>query len=412
MSRKRILFVDDEPRVIVGLQRMLRKQRGEWDMVFVNSAEEALAQQEESHFDVIVSDMQMPGMNGAELLECVVKKHPDTARIVLTGNTDEALANRVLRVAHQYLCKPTDAETLKAAVAQACSAPEAVANKQLRALFGKCDTLPSLPSLYVEITQAAERETASAREIADIISRDMGMSAKLLQLVNSSFFGVGRRISSVTQTVALLGILRIKALVLAEGIFEGFAPSRRIDHFSMEDMWRHSLAVARLARVISEAENQGGDQPDQAFNAGLMHEIGMLALACQRTDDFEEVLRQVHEEGKPICRAEKDRFNATHADMGAYLLTLWGLPKGLVEAVALHHTPSKTPSRGFCAVSAVHVADVLVSNRERSESDETPNLFAPELDTTYLDRIGLSHRLDRWKEFAAEATESAMEPLG
>ncbi len=410
MARKRIIFVDDEPNVIDGLRRMLRKQQSEWDMEFASGGSEALEKMAASSFDVIVTDLQMPGMTGFELLERVIEEHPDAARIVLSGSGGETATSQALRVAHQYLAKPTDPETLKKAIARACPLEHIVRNERIRAAVASCEKLPSMPTLCAEITRAVESETSDARDIAEIISRDMAMSAKILQLVNSSFFGIGRRVSSVEQTVALLGVIRIKGLVLTDHVFKAFALPRRLDGFSMEALWYHSLVVAEVARLISKAEKQVGDRPDQAFTAGLLHDVGMLVLACQHVDEFEEVLRTVEADRRPICEAEMDLLNVTHAEIGAYLLGLWGLPMRLVEAVALHHSPNEIAYDGLCALSAVHAADALVSDVERSESNGAERLFAPKLDMAYLERVGLAHRLERWRELANGAYERAMEP--
>ena len=408
MAKKRIIFVDDEPNVIDGLRRMLRRQRDEWDTVFVTSATEALQRMAQEPFDVIVTDMQMPGMDGAELLECVLREHPDVARIVLSGHAGDA-SIRALQVAHQYLSKPTDPDALRLAIARACPLDRIVRNERIRTAVATLETLPSMPTLCAEITRAVESETGDARQIGRIISRDIAMSAKVLQLVNSSFFGIGRRVSSVDQAVALLGGIRIKALVLADHVFKAFALPRTFRQFSMETLWRHSLAVGEVAALIARTEKQGGDRPDQAFTAGLLHDIGILVLACRRSDDFARVLDLVLKGDQLIGDAEMEVLEVTHAEIGAYLLGLWGLPARLVEAVALHHQANETPYDGLCALTAVHVADVLAGEALATESNEGGRLLAPELDLPYLERIGLAGRLDRWRELAVKTCAEAVE---
>ena len=149
-----------------------------------------------------------------------------------------------------------------------------------------------------------------------------------------------------------------------------------------------TVALAACLAVADEgpppAEKQGEDRPDQAFTAGLLSDIGMLVMACQHIDEFEEVLHKVRRDQKPICQVEMDLLQLTHAEIGAYLLGLWGLPKRIVEAVALHHNPNETPYEGLCALTAVHAADVLVSEVERSETG-TDGLFTPDIDESQLD---------------------------
>lgn len=401
----RILFVDDEQSILDGLRRMLRRQVAQWDMEFVSSAADALMRLEAKPFDILVTDMKMPGMSGADLLEQVVERWPDVGRIVLSGHADEALAVRAVRVAHQYLAKPTDPETLKAAIARAKPELDLERSERVRAAVGSCQKLPGLPTLCAELARVLESENANARAVADVISRDPAMSAKLLQLVNSSFFGIGRRVSSVEMAVTLLGIVRIHALVVREQIFQLFVLPRPIPHFSLEVLGHHALQVAELARLLSKAEGQGEDRPDQAFTAGLLHDIGLLLLACTH-EEFPVVMREASARGIRIEQAEKEILDVTHAEVGAKLLSLWGLPERIVEAVALHHEPSKTPYDGVCGVTVVHVADALLGELEaQRDTGSSAPLFSGELCISYLQRIGLENRLEHWRGCAVDMTE-------
>ncbi len=402
MSKTRILFVDDEVNVLEGLRRMLRRQRHEWDTVFVASGAEALGQLAAAPFDVVVTDMQMPGMNGAELLEKVMAKHPQVARIVLSGHTDDESGIRVLRAAHQFLSKPVDADTLKLAVERACAAREALPNPRVRSIAASVGTLPSPPGVYAEITRAAAAEEVSARDIAAVIARDPALSAKLLQLVNSSFFGLGRNVSSIEHAVALLGLIRIKSLILSAQILDRFRPTHPLPGFSVQRYLHRSMLTAQIARAISNAERQSGDRPNQAFAAGLLHDVGLLILAERQTDGWAEALRRTRQDQVPICAAEREVLGATHPEVGACLLELWGLPPRLVEGVLLHHSPNDTDFDGVCAVSAVHVAAALwpsFAPAGTPRDDEAP--FVPELDARYLARIGRLDGLGEWKQSIA-----------
>jgi len=408
MPKTRILFVDDERNVIEGLQRMLRKQRSEWDMSFALNGSEALAKMAELSFDVVVTDMKMPGMSGVELLQYVLERCPNTTRIVLSGHLDEQDSHQASRLAHQFLSKPTDAEALKKAVSRASMMQQSLSDEKMRKLVGSCSTLPSLPKIYNELTEAVRSDKVDAKAVADIISRDVAMTAKLLQLVNSSFFGVGRRISSVRQTVTMLGAMRIKALVLSEHIFKEFKPARPIPGFSISGLWQHSISVAEAARRISLRENQQGDRPDQAFTAGLLHDIGILMLASQHPDGFEDVMTRSKETGNSSTVVEQELFGTTHGQIGAYLLGLWALPKRISEAVAFHHNPSDSPYSGLCAVTAAHTADVLVSQIGPDESELHGYPSTATLDQAYLERVGMANRILDWKECSYEVCQTQM----
>jgi HD-like signal output (HDOD) protein/CheY-like chemotaxis protein len=410
MSKTRILFVDDESAVIEGLRRILRKQRQEWDMHFVLSGPEALASMSEAPFDVIVTDMQMPEMDGGELLERVIESHPDTARIVLTGQTSGPAWECALRLAHQFLTKPTDAATLQQAVARACYVQQTVADGDIRALVAGCGTVPSLPSTYVEITEAVDRDDANAKMIGAIIARDMAMSAKLLQLVNSAFFGVGRQVTGIEQAVSLLGLNRIKALVLGKHVFEEFPVSQVLPGLSLESLWHQALMVGELARFISKAERLPQAQMDEAFASGLMHDIGMLIFASREAVAYEEILERVRVTRAPMCELEKNLLGVTHAEVGAYLLGLWGLPECIVEGVAHHHAPGGAAADRFSPALAVHVADALLCGATESGGDGGADPFAAILDQEYIERLGLTPRIEQWRAIVQQVTEPAMEP--
>lgn len=397
MSKMKILFVDDEPSVLEGLRRMLRKQSAEWEMDFVASGVEALEKLDGTGFDVMVTDLQMPGMTGVELLEKTVAAHPEVGRIVLSGHNDESMAVRATQLAHQFLAKPTEPDALKMAVARARPQAHVLNNERIKGMIAKCRTLPVLPSICAELARLLETDEADARSVGRLISRDPGMSAKVLQLVNSSFFGIGRRVSNVEMAVSLLGVLRVRALVLRDQIFQAFPVPASIRHFSVERLWERSLQVAEIARGISRAERQGEDRPDQAFTAGLLHDVGVLLLAHLHSD-YPSVPELACARTAPMIDVEQEILGMTHAEVGGYLLSLWGLPARIVEAIALHHDPRPVPYDGVCALTAVHFADALLAQAEKAAGAACPAvLLSPVPNMEYLERIGLTERLAAWK---------------
>lgn len=397
MGKMKILFVDDEPSVLDGLRRMLRKQSADWEIDFAGSGPEALQKLDAASFDVMVTDLQMPGMSGVELLERTVASHPEVGRIVLSGQNDESLAVRATQLAHQFLAKPTEPLALKVAVARARPRRDVLNNERIKSMVAKCRNLPVLPSICAELTRLLESEEADAKNVGRIIARDPSMSAKVLQLVNSSFFGIGRRVSNVEMAVSLLGVLRVRALVLRDQIFQAFTVPTSIKSFSVERLWHRSLRVAEIARAISRAEKQGDDRPDQAFTAGLLHDIGLLLLAHMHPD-FPSVLEVMHSRSAPIVDVEEELLGMAHTEVGSYLLSLWGLPARIVEAVALHHDPRPVPYDGVCAVTAVHFGDALLARTENGpDAEPSSALLSPVPNLEYLERIGLTDRLTAWR---------------
>lgn len=392
---KRVLFVDDEKNILQGLQRMLRGMRSEWDMRFAESGAQALAMMEKEHFDVVVTDMRMPKMDGGELLGRVKELDPQVVRIVLSGHSEMEMVVKAVRTAHQYLAKPCDAETLRSTIDRACMLRETLTHESLRKLVSGIDSLPSLPSLYTELLEELESPRSSMENIGKIISRDLGMVTKVLQLVNSAFFGLPRRIEEPAQAVTLLGIETVKALILGIEVFTKFEGGCATG-FDLEGLWSHSLSVGSLSRILARHERLPKEQVDQAFMSGMLHDIGKLILASRCPEQYQEVLKAVDStEDQDLWRVEQSNLGTGHAEVGAYLLGLWGFPDSIVEAVAFHHTPSEHTDHTFGPVAVVHVADAL-SRTSRRLSDEGQ---APEdLDLGLLNRLGLDDKLPAWRE--------------
>jgi HD-like signal output (HDOD) protein/CheY-like chemotaxis protein len=394
--KKRILFVDDEAMVLQGLQRMLRSMRAEWEMEFVESAEAALALLDQKPFDVIVSDMRMPRMNGAELLAEVMKRHPTTVRLILSGYADKDLILKCVGSTHQYLAKPCDAESLKATVARASNLEDSLRNGRLKTLVCQMNRLPSIPKLYMEVVEKASRSDSSVEEIGAIIGRDIGMTVQVLKLTNSAFFGLSRQFSSASEAVGFLGLDTIKSLVLSIHAFSQFDKAET-GALKMEALWSHSLEVARSAKRISKLEGQEPKAVEEAFTAGLLHDIGKLVLAVNLPNEYTEATRLAHA-GLELPLAEHQVFGANHADVGGYLIGLWGLPVPVVEAVALHHAPCHATQKTFSPLTSVHAANVLEWERPGSAN----GVPAPHLDDNYLGLVGVSSRLAAWREALAE----------
>jgi HD-like signal output (HDOD) protein/ActR/RegA family two-component response regulator len=359
MTMKRVLFVDDEPNVLDGLRRMLYSLRREWHMSFVSGAREALQLLELESYDVLVTDMQMPGMSGTELLTEVIERHPHVLRVVLSGTADQGITMRTVMLAHQFLVKPCDPEILKATLDRIYSLRVILQEPALKRLIARIHTLPSLPSTYMRLMDALRSAEPSAAQIGAIIAGDIAMTAKVLQLINSSFFGLRRQIADPREAVLYLGTDTVRALALTVAAFAQF-DTRAGSRFSLETLSSHAMAVAVLAQKIGKSLKLEKPVVDEVFSAGLLHDVGRLVLASNCPQDYEAALDEAAQAGIPIRHAEQQIFGTTHAEVGAYLLWLWGLPVPVVEAVALHHLPADVDPSSTTML--VHIAEALLTD--------------------------------------------------
>lgn len=396
---KRLLFVDDEPRVLDGLRNMLRSRRREWDMVFVNSGEAALEAAAEQPFDVVVSDMRMRHMDGASLLKRIQTDYPRTVRIVLSGYSELEATLRTVPTAHQFISKPCEPDVLKNMLDRACALQGLLDSESLRAAIGGMSGLPTAPRLFLRLTQALEDPRIPVIVVADLIAQDLAMTAKVLQIVNSAFFGLAQRISNVHEAVRYLGLQMIKSLVLSVEVFSQFPDDRSIEACGIERLPAHSLSTAQIARGMFTERQKS----DDAFTAGLLHDVGILALASRLREPFLASRQLVAERGCPATAAERETIGATHAEIGAYLLGLWGLPYPIVEAVAHHHWPQAVEHEGFDVVDSIRVAERLAY--EVDPEGYSPCEVPDPLDPSYLAGLGVGDRLGSWRDLARWTVE-------
>jgi putative nucleotidyltransferase with HDIG domain len=376
----------------------------QWESSFASSGEQALRLAAQQPFDVIVSDMRMPKMNGAQLLNEVMKRYPSMVRLILSGYPEEEVVMQCVGTVHQFLAKPFDLTTLKAALNRIFHLKARLQSKEIQALLARIESLPSIPSVYFKLQEVLQSPDCPVEDIGRIVATDPGLTMKLLQLVNSAFFGFARNVSNVEEAIMLLGTGRLRALTLVPHLFSAFKTTSG-EVFSLEKVWHHSLRVAESARKIATLERAGEKTREQAFTAGLLHDVGKLVLAENLAHWYFELLTQAQMQKRPLIELEQERFHVTHADAGAYLLDLWGLPTPLVEAVALHHEPSKASEVAFSPLTAVYVANEL----EGSGDGAATEAVLERLDMDYLGHFGSSYRVKIWLD---ELKSASKEPVG
>ncbi len=402
--KKRVLFVDDEVIVLYGLRRVLRCLEPEWDLCFATSGREALEVMASSPVDVVVTDMRMPGMDGAELLLTVKERYPDVVRIILSGYSDPHLIFKSIGSTHQFLAKPCDPETVRKTISNAVGLRSILSDEKLMRVVSQLTTLPSLPNLYLEVLQQLQSPDVTLTKIGELISKDIGMTAKILQLVNSAFFGLSKHVTSPVQAARLLGLDTISTLILSVHIFSKFSHVKMPGR-SLKQIVKHSFAVGTLAKAILQSADQSRKNCDDGFMAGMLHDIGILVLVENLPEQYNQAVVLAEEQKLSFFEAEQQILGTTHAAIGGYLLGLWGLPDAIVEAVAFHHAPSVCTNLDISSLTAVHVANV----QELLMHDADYPVAETTFDLDYLQRIGALSQLPKWEEICRNTKTTEVE---
>ena len=366
---KSIVFVDDEPALLDGLRVRLYKHRHDWGMKFFANGAHAIAEFESNRVDLIVSDVRMPGMGGGQLLSILKERWPATIRIILSGYADGAQALRLASLAHQYVAKPCNAEEIENIIERCFLLQELLANDSLRAVVGRIGRLPATPKVYARLQTALGSPDATADDIGRIVNADAAIAGKVLQITNSAFFRLRKPIVRIKDAVTYLGFATIRNLVMSAEIFaEWKMPAVLSEAVDPEHLQRHAQLTAQACKSLAT----GKVSPDDAWLAGLVHDIGYWILAQECPEDLKRAILLSQEHGQPLIKYEKEIIGATHAEIGAYLIGLWGLPYAIVEAVALHHTPDTVPPRGFDLLATLAVSHALLEASVSGELKANP----------------------------------------
>lgn len=404
-SRPSILFVDDEQAILDGLFRSLSSMDEQWNMLFASSGRQALDLIAQYQIDVIVSDLKMPEMDGAELLETVRRISPETTRIILSGCSEREAPYQTIGPAHQHYTKPCSSTKLSEAINRAIAVRRRLHSPELLSLVSGVKSAPTIPESLTDLLTEIRSPHGSSSNIANIIKRDIGLTAQLLKFVNSGFFRVAAPINDATHAVRLLGFEIVRALFIMSKAFETFyGPD--IDIRVVNRLQERSLVIGLLARRIAAAEGMSHQVAEQAQCAGMLGHIGSLLLLTAMVDKVKDITDELDATGGTVIDVERKYLGVTHADCGASLLDLWGFPSAVVEAVLFHHEPSQ---RGgppcVTALTAVHAAQALV--KFSPEQLSQPKILLAALDGDYLRQTGTLDHVESWGRITQSVLTSA-----
>ena len=387
---RKILLVGNNGEEKPGLLKALTSPAHEWEVDWISGGQRALEQLSRASYDAIVCHMDLPGLSGVNLLEIVRKHYPQIVRFMLSEATTTENQYKTAGTAHQIL--PLNNQKNFVTILQRSFAlNNTLQQPELKRLVLKLRNLPSLPSLYTDMMAEIESSEASLERVGGIISQDPAMSAKILQLINSPFFGLSRSVVSPTQATTLLGIDIIRGLVLCINVFSQFNPMT-LEKLGISSLWEHSARVGSYAKIVAREEHADKKTVDFSFTGGVLHDIGKLVLADNLPVQYFSALGSSARKEVELFETEKEIFGATHAQVGAYLLGLWGLPQPIVEAVAFHHTPMDYPVDKFNPVSAVHGANYIEHQLHPAHWTRKTSL----MQAGYFEKMGLPNHKDQW----------------
>jgi HD-like signal output (HDOD) protein/CheY-like chemotaxis protein len=398
--RRKILFVDTDTDELEALRTSFTNLRTEWALAYAQTGQEALNLLERVSFDVIVSDVRVPGTADSTLMKAVMENHSDLIRVALFRQTDTESVMKSIHPAHQYITKPYDSDQLKQMLSRACSLHDRLANDTLIAVVSRMDTLPTIPSLYVELMDELGQEEPSLNKVGEIISKDVGLTTRILKIVNSVAFGCRHNITSTAQAVGMLGLEMIRGMVVSVQVFSQFDHEDLRD-FSVSSLWSHSMAAGVLARDIAREESMDRRTVGDTFMAGMLHDVGQIILATNFPEHYGTILDLTNRQEIELCEAEREVLGTTHSEVGAHLMGLWGLSDQIVEAIAFHHYPKDCPYRTVSPLTYVHAANALIL--EEADGKEEGR----ELDVKYLEELDLSNQVPIWREKVKKLEEAA-----
>lgn len=392
-----VLFVDDQPLLLKTLQRVIRKNAPDWKVRVAISGKEALKKLEEEACEIIVSDMRMPAMDGVSLLQTVKNRYPNLLRFILSGESSPKSILNSVGIAHQFFQKPIEINEIVEALELSRSLYKRIQDPDLQNLISTVTNLPTPKEVYFKISKMLNEPMVDLMDVANVISEDVSISAKILQMVNSAFFGNGSKLDNIQDAVSTLGIQNIQSLILMIGLESGQNKTNSI--ISIESYAHHSLEVAQLCRWLAKRSGQKMKDQDSLFTAGLLHNVGKLVLLDRHAQYYRRMrIKEDPYQSRLIIEKEGVEKNS-HALTGAALLALWGLPARIVNAVAFHHDPEHSADVQSNYAMFVHIAEAVVNFRKNS--DEKGSVFESEyINTQYFEELGLRNELEtRIKEY-------------
>ncbi len=337
-SKLNVLLVDDQPQVLSGLRRNLSIEEEDWLVHAAASGPLALEAMALNEYDIVVSDLRMPGMSGAEFLQIARDRYPNALRFILSGYADQDLMLKASGVAHRYLTKPCETAELVAAIKQVLMTQRLIHDDNVLAICHKINELHVENGPISRLLALTDDPECDTGEVIGLIERNPSLHATVLRISNGAFFGRGGTIDTLQDSMQILGLDLLRNIALIEMAKTHLKLSeygRRCADRIMEHCVETSLRIPRLGKLV------GRDLSLQRrlASAAILHDLGKLVLLAYDEKRFVSTCSRSLAERRPSHELEAEIFGCDHAALGGYIFELWGLPESLIRAIAWHHRP-------------------------------------------------------------------------
>ena len=391
-ARAKVLFCDPSASFMHWTEDMKRAGCN-WDIERFDNLQSGLQMLAARHYDAIVVAAPATPDREVGYLRQVMQAAPHCVRVLFTPVLSSNYLIKALDVVHRVCLNSNSFEETIALVDQAIASNRMLSHEKVRRSMAAFKQLPSPPSIFHELTRQLNSERTTSEHIANVVAKDPALTARLLRIVNSSYFGMRNPVSNIQQAVTLIGTRTLRGLALAGHFGRHYREAKGWGLFSLEALQARSLMVARLAQTLAKVATKDPLVRDQAFLAGLLLDIGMVMLATEQGEAYTKIFAYAAKHQKSLDLVEMKAFGVTHAQLGANLLTQWNLPPMVVDAVLYHHRPGDYFQNGLTPMAIAHAADALLPPLE-ARVDVRINA---ELDREFLARAGLDELLPKWK---------------
>lgn len=388
-----LLIIDSNLEATESYQKALAPKAASWTVHYAASADEGLKLAEAHTPDIIVTALSLNDGQGLKVLSQAIDAAPLAHAFIAAEESDRPQLAAAFEGGCRYLPSPCPSDRLLLEF-QRCLAIDAwLESPVIKEIVSSRSEFESLPAHHHQIVTALNAPHSAIDEVAEAIANDLALSAKVLETANSSFYGFDENVADIKQAISLLGLSNTRNIVLATHVFSKVGQDS--EHQSLiKEIWHHSIAVAGAARRICLHETNNHCAAEEAYSAGLLHDIGKIVLLGVVPDEYIEAQRLSREESLSAWQTEYKVLGCDHAEVGAYLLAKWGLPSTVSEAAALHHRPANSCHGTFSTLAAVHAANAIVRKRRNPKhADATPI-------TNFLIEIGKSQQWADWEAIA------------